>query len=139
MNKTWLVGIHEYKRHVFNRRFAFILHDIKNLVSQLSLLSRNAERHADNEEFRSDMIATLKSSVGKMNELLPGVDLVPPGLLVVPGQRLELLVGLLPSDPFQPLRVAQVAHAAREFWQEGVRDILDQRVLEDEFSLTGKG
>ncbi|MGI8610650.1 MAG: XrtA/PEP-CTERM system histidine kinase PrsK, partial [Sphingomicrobium sp.] len=54
----------------FNRRFAFILHDIKNLVSQLSLLSRNAERHADNVEFRSDMIATLKSSVGKMNELL---------------------------------------------------------------------
>jgi putative PEP-CTERM system histidine kinase len=54
----------------FNRRFAFILHDIKNLVSQLSLLSRNAERHADNAEFRSDMIATLKSSIGKMNELL---------------------------------------------------------------------
>lgn len=54
----------------FNRRFAFILHDIKNLVSQLSLLSRNAERHADNPEFRADMIETLKSSVGKMNALL---------------------------------------------------------------------
>ena len=54
----------------FNRRFAFILHDIKNLVSQLSLLSRNAERHADNPEFRADMIATLRGSVGKMNELL---------------------------------------------------------------------
>ena len=54
----------------FNRRFAFILHDIKNLVSQLSLLSRNAERHADNPEFRDDMVATLKSSVGKMNDLL---------------------------------------------------------------------
>lgn len=54
----------------FNRRFAFILHDIKNLVSQLSLLARNAERHADNPEFRADMVATLQSSVGKMNELL---------------------------------------------------------------------
>jgi putative PEP-CTERM system histidine kinase len=54
----------------FNRRFAFILHDIKNLVSQLSLLSRNAERHADNPEFRDDMVATLRSSVGKMNDLL---------------------------------------------------------------------
>jgi len=54
----------------FNRRFAFILHDIKNLVSQLSLLSRNAERHADNPEFRADMVATLRSSVGKMNDLL---------------------------------------------------------------------
>jgi putative PEP-CTERM system histidine kinase len=54
----------------FNRRFAFILHDVKNLVSQLSLLSRNAERHADNPEFRADMVETLKSSVGKMNDLL---------------------------------------------------------------------
>ncbi|GAA4013724.1 PEP-CTERM system histidine kinase PrsK [Sphingomonas swuensis] len=54
----------------FNRRFAFILHDIKNLVSQLKLLTRNAERHADNPDFRADMIATLKGSVGKMNDLL---------------------------------------------------------------------
>ena len=54
----------------FNRRFAFILHDIKNLVSQLSLLTRNAERHSDNADFRADMIETLKSSIGKMNDLL---------------------------------------------------------------------
>jgi len=61
---------HAQRFEEFNRRFAFILHDIKNLVSQLSLLARNAERHADNPEFRTDMIATLQSSVGKMNELL---------------------------------------------------------------------
>jgi len=54
----------------FNRRFAFILHDVKNLVSQLSLVARNAERHADNPEFRADMIATLRGSVGKMTDLL---------------------------------------------------------------------
>jgi len=54
----------------FNRRFAFIMHDIKNLVSQLSLLARNAERHANNPDFRADMVATLKSSVDKMNDLL---------------------------------------------------------------------
>ncbi|MEO5493173.1 MAG: XrtA/PEP-CTERM system histidine kinase PrsK [Sphingomonas sp.] len=54
----------------FNRRFAFILHDVKNLVSQLTLVARNAERHADNPEFRADMIATLQDSAGKMNDLL---------------------------------------------------------------------
>jgi len=54
----------------FNRRFAFIMHDIKNLVSQLSLVARNAERHADNPAFRADMIATLQASVRKMNDLL---------------------------------------------------------------------
>lgn len=54
----------------FNRRFAFIMHDIKNLVSQLSLVARNAERHAENPAFRADMIATLQGSVRKMNDLL---------------------------------------------------------------------
>ncbi len=54
----------------FNRRFAFIMHDIKNLVSQLSLVARNAERHADKPEFRADMIATLNASTARMNDLL---------------------------------------------------------------------
>ncbi|MET0369935.1 MAG: XrtA/PEP-CTERM system histidine kinase PrsK [Sphingobium sp.] len=54
----------------FNRRFAFIIHDVKNLVSQLSLLARNAERHADNPDFRVDMVLTLNESVGKLNDLL---------------------------------------------------------------------
>ncbi|MFM9829042.1 MAG: XrtA/PEP-CTERM system histidine kinase PrsK [Sphingomonas sp.] len=54
----------------FNRRFAFILHDIKNLVSQISLVARNAERHADNPAFRADMIATLQDSAARMNDLL---------------------------------------------------------------------
>ncbi len=54
----------------FNRRFAFVMHDIKNLVSQLSILARNAEKHADKPEFQLDMVDTLRSSVDKMNELL---------------------------------------------------------------------
>ncbi len=54
----------------FNRRFAFIMHDVKNLVSQLTLVARNAERHADNPDFRADMIATLQDSAGRMNDLL---------------------------------------------------------------------
>jgi putative PEP-CTERM system histidine kinase len=54
----------------FNRRFAFIMHDIKNLASQLSLLARNAERHADKPEFRADMVETLKISSGRLSDLL---------------------------------------------------------------------
>jgi len=76
----------------FNRRFAFILHDIKNLVSQLSLVARNAERHADNPEFRADMVATLQSSVGKMNDLLarlgPAADARPAKVEPVPLRNL---------------------------------------------------
>ena len=108
----------------FNRRFAFILHDIKNLVSQLSLVARNAERHADNPEFRADMVATLKSSVGKMNDLL---------LRIAPkGEARNVRLGPVELD--QVLGAAIAAHRPRHvvqlLGQAGEQVIADGGALE---------
>jgi len=54
----------------FHRRIAFVMHDIKNLASQFSLLARNAERHAENPAFRADMLVTLRNSAEKLNALM---------------------------------------------------------------------
>ena len=54
----------------FNKKFAFIMHDIKNLASQLSLMVKNADKHAGNPEFQRDMVATVRNSVEKMQLLL---------------------------------------------------------------------
>ncbi|KPF91157.1 histidine kinase [Novosphingobium sp. AAP83] len=54
----------------FNRRIAFVMHDIKNLASQISLLVRNAEKHAENPDFRADMLITLRNAADKLNSLL---------------------------------------------------------------------
>lgn len=54
----------------FNRMSTFVVHDLKNLVSQLSLLMSNAERHKHNPEFQQDMIETVNFSVQKMKLLL---------------------------------------------------------------------
>lgn len=54
----------------FNRRSAFIIHDIKNVVSQMSLMMQNAERFGDNPEFQKDMMATVSNSVARMKDLL---------------------------------------------------------------------
>ena len=54
----------------FNRRNAFVMHDIKNLASQLSLLASNAEKHAEKPEFRADMLVTLRNSTDKLQALL---------------------------------------------------------------------
>ncbi|KLI63767.1 XrtA/PEP-CTERM system histidine kinase PrsK [Aurantiacibacter marinus] len=54
----------------FNRRIAFVMHDIKNLASQISLLAKNAEKHSENPEFRADMILTLRNSTDKLTALL---------------------------------------------------------------------
>jgi putative PEP-CTERM system histidine kinase len=108
----------------FNRRFAFIMHDIKNLVSQLSLVTRNAERHADNPEFRADMIATLQSSVRKMNDLLARLS---------PGAARE-------SDPPRAIEVQPIldaiaaakqrSHPVRAYSEAGLVAMADPNGLE---------
>ena len=54
----------------FNRMSTFVVHDLKNLVAQLSLMNANAEKHKDNPEFQRDMLETLNHSVQKMKLLL---------------------------------------------------------------------
>jgi putative PEP-CTERM system histidine kinase len=58
------------KFDAFNRMSAFVVHDLKNLVAQLSLMLRNAERHRNNPEFQRDMLATVEHVVGRMNHLM---------------------------------------------------------------------
>ena len=54
----------------FNRMSTFVVHDLKNLISQLSLLLSNAEKHKKNPDFQRDMIETVYLSVQKMKRLL---------------------------------------------------------------------
>ncbi|MGR9089471.1 MAG: XrtA/PEP-CTERM system histidine kinase PrsK [Gammaproteobacteria bacterium] len=54
----------------FNRLSAFLVHDLKNVVAQLSLIVRNAERHRDNPEFISDAFNTIGDAVAKINRML---------------------------------------------------------------------
>ena len=54
----------------FNRMSAFVVHDLKNLVAQLSLMLKNAERHRDNPEFQQDMLDTVVHVEAKMRSLM---------------------------------------------------------------------
>lgn len=58
------------KFDAFNRMSAFVVHDLKNIVAQLSLMVKNAERHRDNPEFQQDMLMTVEHSVERMKQLM---------------------------------------------------------------------
>ena len=55
---------------LISRRFAFVAHDLKNIVGQLTLMLSNVERFKDNPKFRDDMVETIAHSVDRMNGLL---------------------------------------------------------------------
>lgn len=53
-----------------NQMTAFVVHDVKTISSQLSLLLENASKHRENPAFISDMLATVDNSVQRMQKLL---------------------------------------------------------------------
>lgn len=54
----------------FNHLSAFVVHDLKNLVAQLSLVVSNSAKHRNNPQFMEDTIMTVDNSVSRMNRLL---------------------------------------------------------------------
>ncbi len=81
----------------FNRMSAFVVHDLKNLVAQLSLLLKNAARHRDNPEFQRDMLETVENVLDRMQGLL-----------------MQLRVGTKPIEQPAPLMLADVLADAVE-------------------------
>ncbi|HMO47444.1 MAG TPA: PEP-CTERM system histidine kinase PrsK [Rubrivivax sp.] len=58
------------KFDAFNRMSAFVVHDLKNIVTQLSLMMKNAKRLHANPEFQQDMLLTIENSLDKMRQLM---------------------------------------------------------------------
>ena len=54
----------------FNRLSAYVIHDIKNILAQLSLVVANAKKHKENPEFIDDMVDTVSNTVGRMSKLM---------------------------------------------------------------------
>src|SRR5207302_161793 len=95
------------KFDAFNRMSAFVVHDLKNLVAQLSLMLRNAERHRDNPEFQRDMLTTIDHVAARMKNLM-----------------LQLRAGTTPIDRPRPVDLHAIAKRI------GASKHLDKPILE---------
>lgn len=58
------------KFEAFSRMSAFVVHDLKNIVTQLSLMVKNAKRLSHNPEFQADMLMTVENSLERMRQLM---------------------------------------------------------------------
>jgi putative PEP-CTERM system histidine kinase len=58
------------KFDAFNKMSAFVVHDLKNIVTQLSLMMKNAKRLQGNPEFQQDMLMTVENSLDRMRQLM---------------------------------------------------------------------
>jgi len=56
---------------------SFVIHDLKNLASSLSLMLDNTGEHIDDPEFQRDMISTVRNSLEKMQKLIQRLRTMP--------------------------------------------------------------
>lgn len=96
----------------FNRMSAFVVHDLKNILTQLSLMVRNAERHADNAEFQKDMLLTVRHSVDRMRQLM-----------------LQLREGATPADSFSGVNLDEIARRVQKS-KAGMLPLVDLKIHE---------
>ncbi|MES0326849.1 MAG: XrtA/PEP-CTERM system histidine kinase PrsK [Gammaproteobacteria bacterium] len=55
---------------VFTRLSAYMVHDLKNIASELEMVSRNSKKHKDNPEFIEDAFDTVDNAAGDIKRLL---------------------------------------------------------------------
>ena len=55
---------------VFSRLSAYMVHDLKNIATELELVAINAKKHISNPDFVQDAFGTVESAAGDINRLL---------------------------------------------------------------------
>lgn len=54
----------------FNQMSAFLAHDLKNILAQLQLLAKNAQKHKHNPEFIEDAFETVDSAIERLSKVV---------------------------------------------------------------------
>jgi putative PEP-CTERM system histidine kinase len=70
-----------------NKLTAYIMHDLKNVIAQQSLVVENAQKHKDNPAFIEDAIETIRGGVKRMRRILEELQ---QGSATNPKQRIDL-------------------------------------------------
>jgi putative PEP-CTERM system histidine kinase len=62
---------------LMNKISSFILHDLKNSISMLSLIVQNASCNMQDPEFQNDVLDTISKTIGNMKGLISRISKVP--------------------------------------------------------------
>ncbi|BDT68890.1 adaptive-response sensory-kinase SasA [Comamonadaceae bacterium OS-1] len=126
------------KFDAFNRMSAFVVHDLKNIVTQLSLMLKNAKRLHANPEFQQDMLMTVENSLDRMRQLMLQLreGATPPGTAV--GVDLGAIVqriSLVASKRDRHLEVTQADRIVTRGHEERLERIIGH-IVQNAFDAT---
>jgi putative PEP-CTERM system histidine kinase len=79
------------KMREYSNRFAFLVHDLKNIAGQLGMVDQNADLHKDDPEFQQDVLLTVRGALDRMNDLLASLRSRPQGAGAALAAPMELI------------------------------------------------
>ncbi len=128
----------------FHSLSTFLLHDLKNFVSMLSLVVENMNRNFDNPEFRKDALSSLSQMVDKMKRLMerlaalsrgPGLCYMSVDLNELTQEALSEIGGAIKSrivKKFQRLPIVRVDPSQ-------IKKVITNLILNAEEAITASG
>lgn len=118
----------------FYRLTSFMMHDLRNTVATLSLLTQNANRHLENPAFRVEFLSALSRVVEEMQSLLYKLSAVKTGSELQhfvecdPTALIYDVLAELPIPPVVELEV-EIASLRRAVWDKGQIRVVIRNLL----------
>ena len=129
------------KFDAFNRMSAFVVHDLKNIVTQLSLMVKNAQRHSQNPEFQRDMMLTVENSLDRMRQLMMQLreGATPPGTNVgVDLCEIVHRIAQVAKNRGRQLNIEVLDRVGTRGQEERLERVIGH-VVQNAFDVTGQG
>ena len=89
----------------FHKISSFLVHDLKNLVSSLSLVLQNAERNISKPDFQKDLLSTLLNTIEKMKRLIENLSTLPKELDI---KKARIDINQLVNEALESSKVEQL-------------------------------
>ncbi|MEE4241060.1 MAG: XrtA/PEP-CTERM system histidine kinase PrsK, partial [Desulfopila sp.] len=94
---------HAREQQAWHRLSSFVLHDIKNAATMLSLLRENAPAHIHEPEFQQDMLELVDDTLKRMT-------------------RVEQRLGVLRDEVEPNCRALDISHFVRDYFSRGAKN-----------------
>lgn len=125
----------------YNRLTAFIMHDLKNLIHQQSMIVKNAAKHKDNAAFIDTAIGTVDNSVRRMKKLLDqlqrGATTGSLRSIELSGLLAEVVSNCKDKSPVPELEVQDRGKVRVD--PEGLSSVLGHLIRNAQEAITGNG
>jgi putative PEP-CTERM system histidine kinase len=130
---------------IMNKISSFVLHDLKNFISMLSLIVQNASHNMDDPEFQKDVLETISKIIDNMNGLM--VKIASPVKEIVLIKTKADLTALL-KDTIKRTGLGEDGIELTESYtdlpeidldQEKIQSVIRNIILNAQESLKGKG